>query len=184
MRKDRLVEMGARIREKLGDRSLKDFAAGIDCKYEMARRYSLGISIPHDPKVLERIATYLNCSVGWLLAEEDDLTRQMPLVPAKDITEAVTQPTRMLIEDEAMLLVVDNIRLFGVGDQAILFPRRDPLPGDIVAVRYKDRTSLRKLTQGDGHAAYVPRKEGYATYTNVKLLGVVAGVYGKVARFE
>ncbi len=185
MRKEKLVEFGRRVTAKLEEKkmTLQDFAKAIDKSYEMARRYARGWALPDDPKTLELIAKALGTSVGHLMADEQDASPLPPLFDASDIKEPISQPVRMLVEDEAMLTTVDNIRLFGIGDQVILYPQRRPLPGDIVALRVKDTTTLRKLVESEG-TKYVPKKEGYATYTNGTVLGIVAGVYGKVARFE
>lgn len=183
MRKERLVEFGGRITEKLGKRSFQDMAKGIDMSYEMTRRYAKGWAMPDDPKVLERIAAYLGTSVGWLLAEEQDAKRLPPLHAASAVLAPITAPIRLAIEDEAMTLTVDNVRLFGIGDHVTLYPRK-ALPGDVVAIRANGTTTLRRLTESGCAPAYVPRKDGYATYTDAAQIGVVAGVYGVVERFK
>lgn len=167
----------------MGDMSIKDLALKIEKSYEMTRRYAVGMAMPDDPKVLERLAAALNTSVGYLLADEVEASALPPLFEARQIETPVTVPTRMLIEDDAMALSIDNIQLFGVGDQAILYPRR-PIPGDIVAIRNRDQTTLRRVVETEQGFEYVPRSDGYATLRAGKVVGVVAEVHGKVRRLQ
>lgn len=163
--------------------SIKDLALKINKSYEMTRRYVNGWALPDDPRTLEALATVLGTSVGYLLAEEAEANKLPPVANAADIAAAIKEPTRMVIEDDAMTIFVENIRLFGIGDQVILYPRK-PIPGDIVAVRMRESTTLRKLVETAEGYTYVPRKEDHATYTKCTVLGVVAQVNGRVERFE
>lgn len=185
MRKEKLTAFGERVTTKLNERgmTLQQLGLAIDKSYEMARRYARGWALPDDPKTLEKIAAALGTSVGYLLAEELDSKALPPLIDAHDLASPISAQVRMLVADEAMLTTVDNIRLFGVGDQVILYPRK-PLPGDIVAIRVRDKTTLRRLTEESDGLTYTAKKDGYATHTEAQVIGVVAGVYGKVARFE
>lgn len=183
MRKEKLVEFGQRVTEKMGEMSLKELALRIGKSYEMTRRYAKGWAMPDDPKTLEALAAALNTSVGYLLADEIDSSAMPPLVEASHIEGPISAPTRMLIEDDAMVINVDNIRLFGVGDQAILYPRK-PLPGDIVAVRHRGGTTLRRVVETEQGHEYVPRVDGYATIRTGQVVGVVAEVHGRVARLS
>lgn len=163
--------------------SLKDLAGKIGMSYEMTRRYAKGWAMPSDPKTLEALAAALRTSVGHLLADEVDASALPPLLGASALDKPISKATRMLIEDDAMLINVDNIRLFGIGDQAILYPRK-PLPGDIVAIRHKDRTTLRRVVETEHGYEYVPRVDGYAAIKNGQVVGVVAEVHGRVARLS
>lgn len=167
----------------MGEMTIKDLALKIDKSYEMTRRYANGWAMPDDPKTLEALAAALNTSVGYLLADEVESSALPPLFEADAIEQPIRIPTRMLIADDAMLITVDNIRLFGVGDQAILYPRK-PLPGDIVAIRAKGGTTLRRMVETELGHEYVPRVDGYATIRSGEVVGVVAEVHGRVARLS
>lgn len=167
----------------MGEMSLKDLAGRIGMSYEMTRRYARGWAMPDNPKVLEALATELGTSVGYLLAGELESNKLPPLVSASDLVEPVREPTRMSVEDDAMTVLVENIRLFGIGDQVILYPRR-PLPGDIVALRVNDQTTLRKMVEGGTGPEYLPVKAGYAVHRSGTVVGVVAEAHGRVERFR
>lgn len=183
MRKENLEEFGRRVRARMGEMSIKDLAARIGMSYEMTRRYSKGWAMPDNPKVLEALATALGTSVGYLLAGELESNKLPPLVAASDLVEPVREPTRMSIEDDAMTVLVENIRLFGIADQVILYPRR-PLPGDIVALHVNSQTTLRKMVETSDGPEYLPTKSGYATHRAGTVVGVVAEVHGRVERFR
>lgn len=180
MREKKLVGLGERITGKMGDMSINDLAAKIDKSYEMTRRYVKGWAMPTDPAVIERIAKALNTSVGYLLSDEANSQALPPLVRASDIHGPVAEPTRVVIEDAAMTMTVDNIRLFGIGDHAVVAPRRH-LPGDIVLVQGKNGATLRRY-DGEKDQSFSPKDDNYATLHKAAVLGVVTSVYGHLTR--
>lgn len=183
MRKSQLEGFGQRVKARMGEMSIKELGVKIGKSYEMTRRYVNGWALPDDPRTLENLATVLGTSVGYLLADETEVNKLPPVANASDMSGPIREATRMVIEDDAMTIHVENIRLFGIGDQVILYPRK-AIPGDVVAVRMRESTTLRKVVETSEGYTYVPRKEDHATYTKCTVIGVVAQVNGRVERFE
>ncbi|WP_418131417.1 hypothetical protein [Variovorax sp. 278MFTsu5.1] len=186
MRKNREIEFGKRVSEALERKgaTLHDFAKGIEKSYEMARRYSHGISIPQDPKTLELMAAYLSTSVGWLLADESNQKATPQLVEASDLREPIRERVCLVIGDNAMRTVVHGIRLLAAGDQAILAPVR-PRNGDVVAVRTGNTTTLRKLVESAESDQYVTADNSAPPLKGeVLVLGVVTEARGMSERMK
>jgi len=187
MRKLKEVEFGRRVSEALEAKgaSLHDFAKGIDKSYEMARRYSHGISIPQDPKTLERMAAYFGTSVGWLLAEETaQMSKKRTVINATELTIPVTDTVVLTIGDDAMLTHVAGMRFFGKGDQVMLSPAR-ARANDIVAVRLEGNgATLRRLIEDGGIDRMVPANPEFPTIDQGVVLGVVSEVRGRSDRFS
>lgn len=186
MRKEKEVDFGKRVLDALDKKgaSLHDFARGIDKSYEMARRYSHGLSIPQDPKTLEKMAAYFGTTVGWLLAQESGANpKQHPAVSASELTSPVTETVILTLGDDAMLTVVGGIRLFGKGDQVLLSPAR-ARANDIVAVKIEGNgASLRKLVEEEGEDRMVAANPEFPTILGGVVLGVVSEVRGRSGRF-
>lgn len=181
MRSEKLPGFGERIREKMGKRSIKDLANQIEKSYEMTRRYVNGWAIPDDPAVLDRLANALNTTVGNLVSGEQDSKKLPPLVESSDIKEPIKDTCRVLIEDAAMTMDVLNIRLFGIGDEVTVAPKR-PLPGDVVLLRHGPGITLRGCAQSETGMVFKPRRDDYATLENTQVLGVVTKVTGNIIR--
>lgn len=181
MRSEKLPGFGERIREKMGDKSIRDLAGQIEKSYEMTRRYVKGWAIPDDPAVLERLAIALNTTVGNLVSGEQDNTRLPPRIQAGEITGPVKETMRVVVEDAAMTMTVLNIRLFGIGDEVTVTPTK-PLPGDVVLVMHGKSATLRSCSQSQNGMIFKPNRDDYATLENAPVLGVVTKVTGQIIR--
>jgi transcriptional regulator with XRE-family HTH domain len=182
MRTTRLVDFGNRVSARLVEqrKTLHALADEIGMSYEMTRRYARGFALPPDPAGMERLAKALECSVGWLLADEA-FARLPPLVETRELKAPIKEPCRWIIEDDAMLIRIDGYKLFGIGDEAVLYPRK-PLAGDTVALRIAERITLRRLVETDEGVRYTPRESVHSTLKDGKVIGVVAGSYAKMER--
>jgi transcriptional regulator with XRE-family HTH domain len=71
----RYPEFGERVRAalKAAGLSTRDVETALKVKYEMARRYALGVAKPRDAK-MRLLSQLLNCSEAWLSFGEDAAT--------------------------------------------------------------------------------------------------------------
>lgn len=162
--------------------SFEEFAAAIGVRLESARLYAQGLQFPGDAKVLERMAAFLDVTVGYLVAGEEEGVRIEPkAVEARDIKAPVTAETLVSLCDDAMLMRVAGLRMLGKGDTVIISPIR-ARDGDIVAVLGGNGLTLRRLVESGAQDNYVAESKSMPQLTRPVVIGVVTGARATLDR--
>lgn len=180
MRKEKLLEFGARIESRMAllSKSAHQVAAETGASYEMARRYARGIAMPTSPEAMQRLAKALECSVGYLFAKES--ISHHALRDSSELTKPIREACRFIVQDNAMALTADRFKLLGLGDEITIYPRR-ALPGDLVALRVDNQITLRKAVDRHDGLHFEPRSDSYRAIaaSAAKVIGVVAAAQAK-----